>query len=745
MNTRPVIATLLALLAVSGVAAAQGLVIPDEPNLPPLALSRHAVRVEIDRQHATTTVEQVFVNHTDRQLEAQYVFPIPRGAAVSRFTMLVDGKEKSGEMVEKDKARQIYNSIVNRSRDPGLLEHLGGDIFRANVFPIAPRGSQRITVRFEQVLNAEGSLVSYVYPVRAHGKRGATVHGEFSVEVTIRSGAPILNVYSPSHAVDLSRPNDREARVVMANRGGVLDKDFRLYYGVGDKDLGLDLVTYRPDPSKPGYFMLLASPRSRRAADRPVARDIVYVVDTSGSMAGEKIKQARGALKHCLNAMNDGDRFAIARFSSFAEPWRKELSAAAEHRAAALAWADTLVAGGGTDIAGGLDTALAFPRDPARPFFVIFMTDGKPTMGETTDPLKILSKAQKADRSVRIFTWGVGYDVDTHLLDGIAAAARGVSEYVRPEEDIEAKISSFYAKASKPVLTDLELKVVGEKVQLVNLQPHALPDLYAGGQLVIVGQYTGEGDVALQLGGRVNAASETFTYEAQFPARESKQAFLELLWARRRIGHLLDQIRLHGESKELVEDVVRLSKEYGIQTPYTSMLVLENGMSLATAGEKRREGHAALDRLAAAEHQAAPTVASPVPPKAEAPKDFDEGFRKRDGRSAVDAAKYLRSLKESERAVAGAAQRACGTRFYEYRVLWVDERFEASHVTTTVKFGSAAYFRLIERRTELVEAFKISSSLVIVTATGKALIVAEEGEETLTDAQIDALFVAVVK
>jgi len=570
------------LLGTAATAFAQGIVIPDDPTLPPLSLVHHRVKVDIDRQGATTTVEQVFLNNSDRPLEAQFVFPIPRGAAMSRFTMLMNGKEKPGEIVEKNQARQIYNSIVNRSRDPGLLEYLGGDLFRANVFPIAARGSQTITLRFEQVLSAQDALVSYVYPVRAAAKHGPVVQGEFTFEATIRSAIPILTVYSPSHGINVARASDREARVTYSDRRATLDKDFQLYYGLSDQEIGLNLVTYRPNPQDPGYFMLLLAPRGTIQAERIVERDLVFVVDVSGSMAGVKIQQARNALKYLVAKLNDGDRFNIVQFSSFAEPWQKGLVGAKERREEALRYADTLIAQGGTDIAGALDAAVSnLGGDAARPSYIIFMTDGKPTMGETTDPRRLLAKVQAAKRrpngeSIRLFTWGVGYDVDTHLLDDMANEGGGVSEYVRPEEDIASKVAAFANKASLPVLTGLTLKVLGDKVQLANLLPRALPDLYAGGQLVLLGRYTGQGDVAFELTGRVNGKVETFVYENRFAAAESKGAFIELLWAQRRIGHLLDQIRLHGETKELVDDVIRLSKEYGIQTPYTSQLILED-------------------------------------------------------------------------------------------------------------------------------------------------------------------------
>ncbi len=757
--------TLALILAAAAPAFAQGIVIPNDPELPPLSLINHRVKVEIDRQGATTTVEQVFLNNTDRQLEAQYVFPIPRGAAMSRFTMLMNGKEKAGEIVEKNQARQIYNSIVNRSRDPGLLEYLGGDLFRANIFPILPRGSQTITLRFEQILTAQDGLVSYIYPVRAAQKHGPVVQGEFSFEANIKSIVPLLNVYSPSHGINVARASDREARVTYSDRRATLEKDFQLFYGVSEKEIGLNLVTYRPNPNEPGYFMLLLAPRSTLQAQRIVERDLVFVVDTSGSMAGAKIQQARNALKFLVGKLNDGDRFNIVQFSSFAETWQKGLVSAKERREDGLKYADTLIAQGGTDIAGAFDSAVSsLGNDPARPAYIVFMTDGKPTMGETTDARRILAKVTAAKgrangAAIRLFMWGVGYDVDTHLLDDMANEGGGVSEYVRPEEDIATKVAAFANKASQPVLTGLDLKVIGNKVQLANMLPRALPDLYAGGQLVLLGRYTGDGDVAFELSGQVNGKVEKFVYENKFAATEAKGGFIELLWAQRRIGHLLDQIRLHGETKELVDDVIRLSKEYGIQTPYTSNLILEDGTPLHPVGDAPRprfrglagggkgEAEKKLDELRQNAPEAPKPVAAPATAAAKEAADeernFAMRFKDKDGKAGVDVARRLRELKEVEQAGApsnAAFRKAAGTRFVQYRGLWVDERFQADAATVSVKFGSEAYFRLLEKQPALVDAFKLGTDVIYITTAGKALVVSAAGEEKLSDAQIDALF-----
>ncbi len=771
-------------LATSSGALAAGLVIPEEPDLPPMALTSHVVRVEIEGQAASTAVEQTFANNTQRRLEAQYVFPVPEGAAVSGFVMQLDGRELGGEIVREERAREIYQSVIRRSGDAGLLEYIGNDVFRTSLFPVEPGRPVRIAVRFQQVLAAESGLVHYVYPMRDGPRRGPTVHGEFRLEAVIRSATPIRNVYSPSHDVVVERSREREARVTFGVEDTTLMKDFHLYYGVSDQDVGLDLLTYRPDGAPEGYFLMAISPRSRLQAERVVERDIVFVVDTSGSMEGDKIRQARNALRYAITNLNDGDRFGLVRFSTDVYPWNERFVAAtSENRSLALTWVDGLGARGGTDIAGALDRSLSFPRDPARPCFVIFLTDGRPTIGTTIEPPKILANVRDAaspsrGTTVRVFTWGVGYDVDPQLLDSIASSTGGVSEYVRPEEDIAAKVTAFYNRTSHPVLTDMKLEVEGGAVELLDLHPRTVPDLYAGTQVVLLGRYTGDGEVALRLEGRVNDETERFDYRAVFPRSDARREFVELLWARRRIGYLLDSIREQGEERELVDEAIRLSMHYGIQTPYTSYLILDDGQvasATSPSSQAARRGTRALlarrDRAvdavrlrfarnrreldalageAVAEEQRRGESLSLAAVSAGARRkqnalaeNLAQGFESRAGRAAVETATYLRRLKEAEREDRGAIapfRRAAGTRFYSYRGLWVDERFRASDAVTVVRFASPAYFRLIERHPELIRALRVSRALIYVTAPGKALVVAATGAERLGDEEMAELF-----
>jgi len=442
----------LVLALAAGSVRGNGLLIPEDKKLPPLAMVNHKVAIAIEDQVAVTTVEQVFRNHTDRQLEATYLFPVPRGASVNRFTMYVDGKEVAGEMVEAAHARQVYTDIVRRTQDPGLLEYLGNNIMRLRVFPILPKKDQKITLRYTSIAPQDAGLIEYVYPLKTDGKATSTLE-EFSIKVNIKSQHALQTVYSPTHAVSLSRVNAHEMAVTFEKAQAMLDKDFQLFYTVGEQEVGLTAGAYRPVSTEEGDFLLLISPQMEVKPANLIPRDMVFVLDTSGSMAGPKMEQAKRALKYCLDRLNPQDRFAVMNFSTLVHKYRdKLLEPTKEQTDDARKWVDDLKATGGTAIQDALAAALELRgTDTGRNFTVVFFTDGEPTVGETNPDRILKFVAGKNSANTRIFTFGVGDDVNASFLDQLAEQTRAVTTYVRPAEDIETKVSSLYSKISFPV------------------------------------------------------------------------------------------------------------------------------------------------------------------------------------------------------------------------------------------------------------------------------------------------------
>jgi Ca-activated chloride channel family protein len=566
---------LLFLLTFVGWSQGKGLLIPEDKKLPPLAMLNHKVNIGIEDQVAITKIEQTFRNHTSRQLEATYVFPVPKGASVREFAMWVNGKKVQGELLEAAKAKKIYTDIVRQAQDPGLLEYIGSDLLSMKVFPILPHSDQKVEMSYTSVARKDHEIVEYVYPLKTDGKATATLE-EFSLKMTLKSQSPIVNIYSPTHAVTIKRTNDKEAAIEFEKNQAMLDKDFQLFYTTSGKDVGLTTLLHRPVSTEDGHFMLLISPRHELSKSQQVPRDMVFVLDTSGSMLeGNRMDQAKKALKYCLANLSETDRFAVINFSTTVNRYRDELSKASKEQIEdASKWVDRLKAVGGTAINSALLSALELKsKEEGRTFTVVFFTDGKPTIGETNTDKILGNVAKHNTTNTRIFTFGVGHDLNAAFLDQLAERSRAVSTYVRPEEDIEVKVSSFHGKINHPVLANLKLSV-GEGVRISEVYPPELPDLFHGDQLVVLGRYEGKGHVAIKLTGTVGMETKEFVYETDFQAKTAEKNFVEDLWARRKVGYLLDQIRLNGEKKELIEEVTKLAKKHGITTPYTSFLIV---------------------------------------------------------------------------------------------------------------------------------------------------------------------------
>ena len=468
---------LLALMLPAAAVYADGIIIEPPPpcelidpcppgphRLFPLTVQNHHVTVTIENQVATTHVEELFRNDNDYTVEGTYIFPIPVEAAVNDFAMWIDGERVAGKVLSADEARQVYDDIVRRMADPALLEYAGRGAVQASIFPIPAGETRQVALEYTQVLPADNGLIHYRYPLNTE-KFSAQPLEQVSVLVKVVSKQAVRAIYSPSHDIAVARDGEfrfsagYEASYVLPNT------DFDLYYSVAAGDIGLNLITYRDPASDDGYFLLLAAPSVTVDPAQVLAKDVVIVLDQSGSMEGEKFSQAQGALDFVLSHLNPEDRFNIIAFSTGTRPYARGLQPASEAGEAGR-WVHTLRAEGGTDINLALLEALAgIERDSSRPAIVIFLTDGLATEG-VTDTDQILKAVQtSAPENVRLFAFGVGDDVDTLLLDTLVEQQHGASSYVRPGERIDEAVSGFYGRVSAPVLSNLSLDFGGVTVE----------------------------------------------------------------------------------------------------------------------------------------------------------------------------------------------------------------------------------------------------------------------------------------
>lgn len=764
---------------------------PDRPAppRPPRRDARLDVRnlsidVSITDGAAVTRIDQTFHNSSDAAVEGTYIFPLDDDVAISKFTMDVNGEQIEGKLLDAREARQTYEQIVRSMRDPALLEYVGRRMIKASIFPIQPNSDVRVRLSYSQMLESRDGLARYRYPLSTAKDLPAPI-GTLSFLARVESKAPIKSVFSPTHEVRVSRDSDHKVSASFEGSNQTPDADLDLFYTLSDKEFGLSVLTYR-QPGEDGYFLARISPDSAVKPGEAMPKDIVFVLDTSGSMSDEnKIAQARSALKFCLEHLNDHDGFNIIAFSHEPRGFAQSIMpATSENRELGAKFVAGIDAVGGTNINDALLTALraAPPPNPSRPFYVVFLTDGQPTVGETRAP-DILKHVREANTSeARIFVFGVGHDVNTQLLDLLAEQNRGTREYVEPGENLELALSSFYRTIADPVLGDLTL-TLGD-LKTFDVYPRKLGDLFGGMELVILGRYSGSGHKAVELTGMRRGVTERHVYEAVFPDDDREHDFLPRLWATRKVGYLLDEIRLHGDDPELKNSIVALAKKYGIVTPYTSFLVTEPQRRLAEAGQAPRrptgtgldpERRAALKALgyiegedddaqdaadgafmgmmaggveaedeakapAGAPPSSAPATSGGLAPTRSAPSDKS----KTSGRAAVSRSQEANDLKtrvsiaaagKKEAEVRGKPARpgmirAVGNRtFYKVGDSWVDSAYDKKVETRKIVAFSEEYFDLLTKHKELAKCFALGERVIVVVDGTAYETVAPDPEE----------------
>ncbi len=718
-------AALFLAAACAATAMAQGTVVIREPVRPPwrpnrvtttpLIVKYQRVYSQITDGVAVTRVEQTFRNPLPTQVEGTYVYPLPDGVAVSDFTMTIGGKTMSGEVLDKETARRTYEEIVRRTRDPGLLEYMNSRLYQASIFPIPPGDTLDVNLEYTQTLSESGGLGRFTHPFGAAEADRPPID-QVVVQVKLKSTLPLTSVFCPSHQTDISRPSDREATVTYEASHTRPDRDFVVYYQRRDAQFGLSLLTHRA-AGEDGYYLLRVSPRVDFDEKGVLPKDIAFVTDTSGSMAGGKIEQVRRSLEFCVQSLNPADRFNIYTFSTDVRPFRDSLVPAdSEIRAAAVDHARALKAVGGTNIHRALQEALdADPKDAERPYLIVFMTDGEPTV-DITDPEQLRKSVKTSnDGAARIHVLGVGTQVNTHLLDKIAEDNRGSREYATEQEELEIKLGGLVSRLSSPVLTGVKLAIDGMTPR--DQYPNRLPDLFRGGELLVLGRYESAGKHRVEFTGTLRGDTKNLSFEGEFPRIDRENDFLPRLWANRKIAYLLDEIRLHGENRELVDEIVQLAKRHGIVTPYTSSLILEDEAQLAQGGRSApaRPADAIIGRRAR-------TIV-----REGGGRGFGGAMSEPTGEAAAEASQDLARMSrlgyvaeddyrnaDGDREERAVIQHAGGRTFVRDGERWIDTAWDGKREPTRLVVFSDDYFKLLTEQPDLAKAFALGPRVLIV-------------------------------
>jgi len=791
-------AMLLCLLLVvswlPSIASAQGLLIVVDPNqvvrlprpriiYPPQPTPRPTptpsasykiktleVNARLIEQVAQVQVSQTFENTGSQQLEVSFVFPLPYDGAIERMTLLVDGREFPAKLLDAKDARRMYEAIVRKNKDPALLEWMGTGLFKTSVFPVPAGAKRTVTLRYSQICRKQEGLTDFLFPLSTAKYTSHAVE-EVRVRATIESQIDIKNVYSPTHAIEIKRPDDRHAVITYTTKNEVPSTDFRLLFDVGKGKVSTRVLSYRPDDGEDGYFLLLASPKIKAPDDKRPKKTVVFVADRSGSMSGKKIEQARGALKHVLNNLRDGDLFNIVAYDSQVETFRPELQRYDEKtRKAALGFIDGIYAGGSTNIDGALRATLGQLHDSGRPTYVLFLTDGLPTAGETNE-LKIVKNAKESnEHHARIFTFGVGYDVNSRLLDKLVRENFGQAEYVKPNEDIEDRVSRLYKRIESPVMTGVKLQFVFDEPRnaytakrINRIYPKDSFDLFAGEQLVVVGRYQKPGLAKVIVSGKIGDEQQKLDFPAKLAKKSNDEthAFIEKLWAVRRVGEILDELDLGGKNNELIEELVALSKRHGILTPYTSFMADENTSIHDLAAATRRtddrlealseasgaggflqramKGH--MKAAARAPAPAEPAIAADMPAAQLRPRGGPgagpangAAFGGQAGRGQATHGWRQSGLAFGEKAeeearLARQTVRKLGSRtFYHRGERWIDSLVtkELEKNVTRIKQFSDEYFELARRHGKKLSQYMVFDEPVLLKLEDRAYLIEPE-------------------
>jgi len=730
-------ATALFYLTVLPIPAQALIIIEPIPHQPPnhhaLQLTENNVHVKITNRVAEVTAEFIYHNSSRIDLEGTFLFPLPAEAAVDDFSLFVNGEEIKAELLDHAQARRIYERIVRRRKDPALLEFADRQLLRARVFPITPQDGAKIRLYYTHPVPADFGTADFVYPLSVE-KLEAGSGCKITIDVEISSSKALKTVYSPTHTIDLSRPDDQTAKVsCVPVTAGQRAADFHLLAMTAEEKVAANFLTCQ-DKDGVRYFMGMISPGIPES-NEILPKDVVFCLDRSGSMEGEKIKQAKAALRFCVNRLNADDRFGLVIFNSDIEIFRPALSPAKpEARQKAIEFFEKLPATGGTFIDGALGTSLEMFENSHRPKYLVFLTDGLPTVG-TRKAQEILRHAtEKNHHGARVFAWGVGYDLNAALLNDLADQGRGVASYVEPGQDIEVEVSHFFERINRPVLADCRLDIEG--VTITEMYPRQLPDLFAGSEVIVVGRYAGNSPVTVTLTGRQGSTFKQFVFSTSFKPHRDKYSFLPKLWAGRRIGYLLEDMRRHGENREVIDEVVTLSKKYGIMTPYTSFLAAPEEPRFAADGRDREYGLGGsrdgkvVDLMDVTSTRR--TIASKKllsAPTSEAPEISYFSLRAgaRDGLSAVNTRPGIGIPVPPQEP---AYKTAGGKTFVLRDDVWIDaDLLTGSAPADTIKIEkfSDAYFELLRAYPEFADYLSVGHQ-VIVLYNGVVILVADTGQ-----------------
>jgi Ca-activated chloride channel homolog len=547
-----------------------------------LELTSVTVDVDIKDRIAVTRADQVFTNLSDRQLEGIYEFELPPGAIITDLVLWIGEKRVQGLIMEKEEARQVYDDIVGRNIDPALVEQVSEERFRLSIFPFPAKGSRRVELEYTQILEARGGATVYRFPLAAETEQPILME-RFLLRARVKGQHPFALAVDDvfAQATDIQRQDDTSADVFFADEQVTAERDFELTLRDTDDEHLPTLLSFSPtDDDGMGYYALWLPPLSELSESDPLPRSITFIVDISSSMRGSKLDAVKGALSGAIEDLHSGDLFNVVVFANRAMALAPEpMEATAQTKESAMAFLRQQGALGATNFEAALQAGLGqtFPDD--RLNHVIFLTDGHPTVGEEDLVALDGMVEQLAGGAIRLFTIGVGDDVNRGFLRTLADDNRGTSRMLSEAGGIESELRTLFDEFTRPIFLPTDLVFHG--AQVYDIYPQGMDLLASGQELFQVGRYGGGGDFTLKLSGRVQDRALALDYPLRFVEKgETELPLLPRLWAHQKVQALEAEITRFGPQEEVLDDILDLGLTYRLVTRRTSLFAPDESVEI---------------------------------------------------------------------------------------------------------------------------------------------------------------------
>ena len=667
------------------------------------------IDAQIKNQLAEVRVTQTIYNPGNRDLEVELFFPLPNDGVIQNFMMMVNGQEIPGELMKREDAQQIYQAIVSRKKDPALMQYAGYGLFKTSVFPVGVGQEREISVTYTQICKKKNNSIGFSYPLGTQ-KFSKRALERIKFHANIQSNKEINNIYSPLYSIKVNQSNKNNVEINFESFNALPENDFKFFYTLEDSDVGAAVLSYKPEKNDDGYFMLMASPSIELNTENVSKKNIIFVLDKSGSMAGNKIEQSKKALSFVMKNLNQGDHFNIITYDDRVQLYKDENQIYGQvAKNEALHYVSQISSGGGTNINDALIRAMKLFRNSNTPNYIIFLTDGLPTSGEKNEMNIAQNVFSSNDQNARIFSFGVGNDVNARLLERLSSMNGGLTSYVKPHEDIENSVSELYNNISSPVMTSISIRFSNTDIRTT--YPDKLPDLFSGSQLIWVGKYNKPGRSTLTITGKIEGKQQTFNYEIDFESHKEVgvNSYIQKIWASRRVGFLIDQIDLNGQQKEWIDELVSLSKDHGILTPYTAYLAKEK-MFAVEQDILIEESVQELEMLDDVVGEQANVLRTQKNKMAMTPSIGVDGFAE----SFSYENKYGRSVDVNNIRKIGSKT------FYLYNKLWVESTISEKEIVkaVNVKKFSPEYFDISNNQSAKMNTYLSDNQELVVRLNG---------------------------